>query len=398
MSEITATIIQHEVTGAASGKQAGEESIDAEGAVRLASLVVPPADSTGSVRPDSPPIGFLERLPKWLICVPLLLQWIALGLRHRSFMLPSLANPKITAGGLLGEGKSEYFAAMGPHGRAATAVNGVFVVNAGSASDEARACMQRLGLAFPIIAKPDVGWCGFGVRKIESAVELDAYLRAFPLGERVVLQKYVAQPGEAGAFYVRRPGEQTGGIIGLALREFPRVIGDGRSSMAQLLAANPRTARLTRDGLHDFQYAPDEVPDACRVVRLATIGSTRVGGLYRDGARLITPALSAAIDAIAGEMDFHFGRFDLRFATEAALQAGQFSIIEVNGAGSEAIEAWDPATPPLTAFGKIFAKQRLLFEISAAHRRRGLRPIGMLQLLRLHLRQQKLILQYPPSN
>jgi len=398
MPEITATLVKNAVTGEALGEQAGEESTDAEAATRLAAPIAPAADFTDPFQRDSPAIGFLERLPKWLICVPLLIQWIALGLRFRSFMLPSLANPKITAGGLLGEGKSEYFAAMGPHGRAATAANGSFIVDPGSTSGEARACMQRLELAFPVIAKPDVGWCGFGVRKLESSAEFDAYLRAFPAGERVVLQKYVADPGEAGAFYVRHPDEQTGRIIGLALRDFPRVIGDGVRNMAQLLAANPRTARLTRDGLHDFQCDPNEVPAAGRVVRLATIGSTRVGGLYRDGARLITPALSSAIDAIACEMDFYFGRFDLRFATEAALQAAQFSIIEVNGAGSEAIEAWDPATPPLAAFGKIFAKQRLLFEISAAHRRRGLRPIGMLQLLRLHLRQQKLILQYPPSN
>lgn len=398
MPEITATVVEHKVTGAAPGERADEESIDAEVATRLAVPLVSAADFTDSVQPLAPAIGFLERLPKWLICVPLLIQWIALGLRYRSLMLPSLANPKITAGGLLGEGKCEYFAAMGPHGRAYTAVNGSFIVNASSASDDARACMQPLGLAFPIIAKPDIGWCGFGVRKIESETELDAYLRAFPAGERVVLQKYVAEPGEAGAFYVRQPGETSGRIIGLALREFPRVIGDGTSKMAQLLAANPRTARLTRDGLHDFQCDLVEVPAAGRMVRLATIGSTRVGGLYRDGARLITPALSAAIDAIAREMDFHFGRFDLRFANEAALQAARFSIIEVNGAGSEAIEAWDPQTTPLAAFGKIFAKQRLLFEIGAAHRRCGLRPIGMLQLLRLHRRQQKLILQYPPSN
>ncbi|MDB5987547.1 MAG: hypothetical protein JWR16_2600, partial [Nevskia sp.] len=76
-------------------------------------IAVTPATSDGAQ------IAFLERLPKWLICVPLLFQWIVLGLRYRGFMLPAVANPRITSGGLLGEGKSEYFKTMGPLGRAA---------------------------------------------------------------------------------------------------------------------------------------------------------------------------------------------------------------------------------------------------------------------------------------
>src|SRR5438128_8920264 len=67
------------------------------------------------------PRSILEKMPKWLICVPLALQWCWLGLRHGSLTLPSAANPRITAGGLVGEGKLEYFEQMGPVGRAATA-------------------------------------------------------------------------------------------------------------------------------------------------------------------------------------------------------------------------------------------------------------------------------------
>ena len=63
----------------------------------------------------------LERMPKWLICVPLALQWLWLAARYRGLTLPSAANPCITAGGLVGEGKLEYFRAMGPLARAATA-------------------------------------------------------------------------------------------------------------------------------------------------------------------------------------------------------------------------------------------------------------------------------------
>ncbi len=345
-------------------------------------------------------LGFLERLPKWVICIPLLLQWIALSLRYRSTMLPSIANPAITAGGLVGEGKTEYFRSMGAAALAATAKHGSFVVNSASAEVDAAACMNAADLEFPIIAKPDVGWCGFGVRLLNSTAELSAYLAVFPERERVVLQAYVPSEGEAGIFYVRRPGDARGEVIGLALRYFPRVIGDGKRTIAQLIAATPRLERLSRDGLHRVSRAGDERPEAGQVVRLATIGSTRVGAIYRDGERLITPQLRAAIDAIACDMDrFYFGRFDVRYDSEDALKSGRgFTIIEVNGAGSEAIEAWDPELKPLAAFRKIFRKQAWLFRIGADNRPRGFRTIATMQLLRLHLRQQRLILRYPPSN
>lgn len=332
--------------------------------------------------------------------MPLLLQWLLLGLRHRSLTLPSVANPAITSGGLVGEGKTEYFRSMGAIARAATAPQTSFVVEPGTAVAEAASGLREAGLTFPLIAKPDIGWCGFGVRRVDSAAALADYLAAFPAGERVVLQAYVADDGEAGVFYVREPGQAHGRLIGLALRSFPQVTGDGRRSIAELVAADPRLQRLSADGLHRVELDRARVPAAGERVRLATIGSTRVGGLYRDGGALLTLALTAAIDAIARDMqEFHFGRFDIRYASEDALARGEgFTIIEVNGAGSEAIEAWDPRLGPLAAFGRIFRKQRLLFAIAAANRRRGFRPIGLLALARLHLRQQALIPRYPPSN
>jgi hypothetical protein len=344
--------------------------------------------------------GFLEKLPKWVIVLPLLLQWVVLSLRYGATVLPSAANPTITSGGLVGEGKTEYFAAMGSHAKAATARTGSILVNHETAVADAAACMERTGLAFPIVAKPDVGWCGFGVRLIDSQAELARYLAVFPAGERLLLQAYVPEEGEAGIFYVRDPGAGEGWLLGVALRYFPQVIGDGQSSIGELIARDSRLKRLTQDPLHQFDQDPSRIPERGRRVRLATIGSTRVGGLYRDGSALITSQLAAAIDAIALDMqEFHFGRFDVRYESEEALMRGEgFTIIEVNGAGSEAIEAWDPGLSASAAFGKIFRKQALLYRIAAANRRRGFRTIGLIRLARLHCRQQRLIRLYPQSN
>ncbi|MGZ5199304.1 MAG: hypothetical protein ACXWC4_05980 [Telluria sp.] len=346
------------------------------------------------------PRSTLERMPKWLICVPLAVQWCWLGLRHRSLTLPSAANPNITSGGLVGEGKLEYFEQMGPRGRAATGPYvGVHDI-ATLAEPDLAALLDAAGVRFPVVAKPNLGLCGYGVRKLDSFAALRDYAAAFPAGQTLVLQQYLPQEHEAGIFYVRDPRTGAGRLIGLALRYYPRVHGDGCSTLGELIRKNPRARRLSRSAAHACPLDLDSVPAAGQAVRLATIGSTRVGGLYRDGSALITEALTCAIDEIAREMpEFHFGRFDVRFESTRELQAGHgFSIMEVNGAGSEAIHAWDPGIGLVAGLRMVFAKQRLLFEIGAANRKRGARPIGLRKLIQLNAGQNRLIDLYPPSN
>jgi hypothetical protein len=359
-------------------------------------LLEPP---NAALAPDIGP-GALESLPKWLICIPLVLQWSWLALRYRSVSLPTAANPRITAGGLVGEGKLEYFDTMGATARAATARH-VGVLDARRRSvAELEAVLAAAGLAFPLVAKPDLGLCGYGVCKLDSMAALRDYAELYPDGETIVLQEYLDDAGEAGIFYARDPATGEGRLIGLALRYYPRVVGDGVSTLEQLIGKDGRAARVLSSPAHACGLDLRAVPAAGREVRLSTIGSTRVGGLYRDGAALISAELSAAIDAIARDMpEFHFGRFDVRFRSARELSAGLgFTIMEVNGAGAEAIQAWDPDVKLVDGFRMIFAKQRLLFAIGAANRRRGARPIGTLALVRLNWRQNGLIDRYPSSN
>lgn len=350
--------------------------------------------------------GLLERSPKWAICIPIVVQWLWLSLRFGGATVACAANPRITAGGMVGEGKLEYFDSMGPLARAATAPWAA--LHNGPGLDDAalhaamHAAMAAAQLSFPLIAKPDLGLCGHGVRKLDSLAELRDYARAYPVAETIVLQRYLREEQEAGIFYSRDPHTGAGRIIGLALRSFPQVTGDGKASIGQLVRRDARLGRLCTSRRHQCGVDLARVPAQGETVRLATIGSTRVGGLYRDGAALITPALCAAIDAIARDMcggQFHFGRFDVRFASDDALRLGRgFYIMEVNGAGSEAIEAWDPATGLLAGLAKVFAKQRLLFEIGAANLRQGAPRTGLLALMRLNWRQNRLLDAYPPSN
>jgi hypothetical protein len=235
---------------------------------------------------------------------------------------------------------------------------------------------------------------------------LGKYIASFPSGEKMLLQRPVHHDGEAGIFYVRIPGEENGNIYSITLRYFPYVIGDGRSTLRELIQNDPRT-KLRADfylggksnhlgfGKEDLGHIPGEG----ELIRLAFIGSLRVGGLYRDACHLITPELTQRFNAIAKSMpEFYYGRFDVRFESTDLLKEGKgFSIIEINGAGAEAIQAWDPDVRLFKLYHEFFKAQSLLFKVAALNRKRGYKPMSSMAFFKAVRRQNRLIDNYPAA-
>lgn len=352
-----------------------------------------------------------EQIPPPLFYTPLGLRWLWLSLRHGSITLPALADPCIEAGGLWGESKSDCLGQIGG-GQEAWVATFVTVTRrdgdpeAYGVLEDALARLTSAGLSFPIVVKPDVGWQGFGVQRIEDREALRTYLAKYPPDVKLMLQEAVPFEGEAGVLYVRMPGEPTGRVHSLTLRYWPHVIGDGVSTVRELIAREPRMAYKSRffrgeDRQHRglSQELLERIPADAEMVRLSFIGSIRTGGLYRDARAAITPAMSERFDAIARSMpEFWFGRFDIRFRSLDELQRGEaFKVIEVNGAGAEAIHMWDPEMPLVEAYRELLHYQALLFTIGAANRKRGFKPMGLRALIAFTNKQNRLIDRYPPS-
>lgn len=366
-----------------------------------------PVDAAGSAKS----VAAAERIPPGLFYAPMIANWIALGIRHRSLTLPTVANPTIVTGGMWGESKSSYFVDMVPDERRWIAD---FVVldrargaSAAVDAERALALLEDEGLSFPLVAKPDIGWHGYGVRLVDDAAELEAYIAAYPEGEDIILQRYVPYAGEAAIVYARMPGEERGRILSMTFRILPHVVGDGRSSVRDLISADARAAwkanlHFGRDrthcGLSEDLLA--SVPRAGEAVQIAFIGNQRAGGHYRDTSDLVTPALEQRFDAIGrGMREFHYGRFDIRFASEAALRRGEgLAIVEVNGIGGEAIDVWDPRVPVREVYRRLLAHQRLLFAIGDRNRSRGFQPTPAGEFVAALTRQTQLIRLYPPSS
>ncbi|MHC0053567.1 VTT domain-containing protein [Actibacterium sp. D379-3] len=385
-------------------------------AIRKAAKPARPAGATHSGMPSLArlrhTISFAEKMPTTIFYIPLAAQWVWLGLRNRSQSLPTLANPKIEMGGLWGESKSAYLDMVAPEQRGWLAEYTTLTraQGHGDPADDLRAAeaaMAAAGLTFPVVVKPDVGWRGYGVQLLPDSAALARYLAAFPAGRRYLLQRPLLMDGEAGVLYVRLPGEESGRILSLTFRYFPYVVGDGVSTLRNLVLGSERTAwkagaHLGLDAMHQGASAEalGRVPAAGEVVRLSFIGSNRVGGLYRDAHAEITPALERRFDEISKALpEFYYARYDIRFASVERLREGEeFGIIEINGAGGESIHVWDPETPLREVYRDLFEQQRLLFEIGARNRARGYRPKGLAPMLIAAWRQHRMITGYPPSS
>jgi hypothetical protein len=358
-------------------------------------------DPAAAARPAGAerPLSFFEFWPDWLFYFPVVVHWIALGLRHRDFSLPTAANPAITAGGLCGERKTETLDLVQGPARELLARYIAVEAQAGAAETAARA-LASAGLDYPLVVKPDVGCNGTGVRLLHGPDDLDGYLSEFPSGERIVLQEFIAYEGEAGIFYVRNPDEPWGRITSITLKHAPVLIGDGRSSLRQLIHADPRAGRIPHLYLPRLARRLESVPRQGERVRLVFVGNHCKGSIFQDGTRLVTAALTESFERIARSMPhFHFGRIDVRFESLPSLLRGEgFRIIEINGAGSEATHVWDPTTSLWEAWRAQFFHYGAAFRIGAANRARGFATIGVRSMYRLWRRQKRLMAAYPMND
>ena len=177
--------------------------------------------------------------PAPLFYAPVVLCWFWQALRHRSLTLPTIANPAMECGGLCGESKVRQFAAMGEGLRGIFAPFVSLPRGAEPAFAEDRAALLALmeaGLTYPVIAKPDIGCNGTGVRLVGDGAALDAIWR-LSRPARGCCCAASRREGEVGIFYVGRTGRGDGPIPSIDPQGRPLRRGRWPATLEALSAA-----------------------------------------------------------------------------------------------------------------------------------------------------------------
>lgn len=337
-----------------------------------------------------------EWWPTWVLYGAIAPCFLRLIVKHRSLTVWTCVNPGIEpGGGIIGESKAEILKGLDP----SDALRQLTIAPHADEADRFAALLERMratdGLAFPVVVKPEAGERGDRVVVVRTPDALRAALASIP--QTAIVQRYHPGPIELGVFWVRDPAtvgrERTdatqGRVFAVTRKVFPDLVCDGVRTLRDQILAHPRYRMQASAYCTNLRDRLDRVPDAGEIVRLTELGNHIRGCRFEDGADLITPAFSEAIDRIArswrgpnGE-PFDYGRFDVRSASDDAVRAGvDLAIIELNGVTSEATNLYDPSWGPRRALALLGAQWSIAFELGAARRAVGGRPMRVRSIVR----------------
>jgi len=202
---------------------------------------------------------------------------------------------------------------------------------------------------------------------------------------------------EAGIFYYRYPDEKRGRISGIVEKEFLSVTGDGISTIEALLRKEKRyilQLPVLRKTFGDELKRILRQGEKCLLV---PYGNHVRGAKFIDASHLIDDELTVIIDRICQQVPgFYFGRLDIRYQSwEELKQAKNFTVIELNGAGSEPTHIYDPRHSIFFAWKEIARHLNILARISDINHRLLKKPYMKMsagfEMLKANKRYVKLI-------
>lgn len=261
--------------------------------------------------------------------IPLAPVWLWYCLKARSFWFFTASNPSITFGGFEGESKQEIYEQLPPGSYPAS----IYISPKSDFSSVERLIEDR-SFSYPFVVKPNVGMMGFMFRKIHSRKELQLYHEKVPAN--YIIQKLIDYPIEVSVFYYRMPGKKRGTISGFLMKQPPEIIGDGTSTLEQLIREN-----------NDLKYKLDEInlrhqgrlsmilPKGERFI-LSHASNRSQGGKLLNLQHEIDEKLTGIFDKLSQHTRyFYYGRYDIKCTSIETLKSGtDFSILEYNGSGA----------------------------------------------------------------
>ncbi len=289
--------------------------------------------------------------------IPIYMYWFIQGVRAGALFFFNAVNPGIKNGGIINDPKYPILEQLPSRWIPDTRLV------------HTREELSKLlpSITFPVILKPNMGERGVHVLKVKNKQDLLNAFREIDGG--FLLQEYVEGPLEAGIFYYKLPDASSGNITSIVGKEFLHVTGDGKSTVAELMACEKRK-RIYLNKVDPALLSV--VPAEKEKLLLQPIGNHNKGTIFLNECHRINDDLVHVFDEIASHIqDFYFGRFDVRFESWEQLYRGELKILEVNGAKAEPAHVYQPGTSLHKAYKVFFEHWRIMRNIAELNHKRG---------------------------
>lgn len=291
--------------------------------------------------------------------------WYCLKSRSLWFFTPS--NPALTFGGFLGETKQEMYKLL-PE---STYPRSVYIAPGLTFQDVLRR-FNSSQLSYPVAVKPDAGMMGFMFRKIDSPEKLEKYHAAMQAD--YIIQEFVTYPLEVSVFYYRFPGQERGTITGFLRKEFLQVVGDGSSTLQELIQGYQRV--LFRQEEMKLKHASHlhKILPAGEIFCLSPALNLSRGGKLVSLALEKDDQLLAVFDQLSHYTNcFYYGRYDIKCSSVEDLKKGRnFSILEYNGSGAEPHHVYGDGNSLFKACAILVHHWKILYQISKLNKGKGI--------------------------
>jgi len=320
-----------------------------------------------------------------VIYFPIFFYWIYLSIKARSLGFFNASNPKIINGGFALESKKEIYDLIPESYYPKT-----LFFKAQETLENINNAIRSTSINFPFIVKPNIGLQGLRVEKISSWASLETYLQK--TNYDFLVQEYINYPLEIGVFYYRMPSQNKGVISGIVNKEFLIVEGNGIHTVQELIEQNPRFALQLSILKKKHGDILNKVLSKNTKLNLMPYGNHVRGSKFTDVSHKINDRLLQTINNICLQVpDFHFGRLDIMFNSWEDLEQGKnFSIIELNGSGSEPTHIYDPKHSIFFAWKEIIRHYNILYEISTYNHKKGFSYLSLKQSRQLIIDNKRL--------
>lgn len=290
---------------------------------------------------------------------PIMPYWFWLGIKSRSFFFFNTSNPSIQNGGFAMESKSLIYDQIPEAYKPKT----ILIKPLTTSLEDIHKGIQEQNLKFPLIAKPDIGYQGILVKKLNNENDLAEYANRVKVN--FLIQEFIPYKNEVGIFYYKIPGESNGHISGIVGKDFLKVIGDGKSTLEELIVKDSRAFLQIKNLKITYSQIFKDVLEKGKELLLVPYGNHARGAKFLDHSHLISPELIQMINRICLQIpEFYFGRLDIMYNTwEELCQGKNFCIVELNGAGSEPTHIYDPKHSVFFAYREIIRHWNILYTI-----------------------------------
>lgn len=328
-----------------------------------------------------------ELWPFYLIYTPLVFVWGYYVIKAKHFWFFAPVNPTLDFSGFEGETKKEMFEQLDKKVYPTT-----IYIQPQTNFDKVLEQMTAANLKFPVAVKPDIGTKGFCFRKIEDQVQLQQYHQTLPL--EYVLQEMIEWPLELSIFYVRYPNEKKGQVTGFIAKEYLQVAGNGRSTLLELIDANPRASLRKNELIKKHKNKLGNIIPQHENYFLSITGNHNRGAKFINLHNEIDEALVNVFDNISNNNNkFYYGRYDVKTTSIEDLKQGKnISILEFNGVGAEPNHIYDCNMSYTNALMVIAKHWGHMYRIGKYNHALGLPYIGFFEGWR-HLRKAKAFYQ-----